>query len=59
MHFSFTGKVGFIEIPVSGTIMVGDHNVVVECELPSMVDRFLGDGKVSAGIEKKMQLLLE
>jgi hypothetical protein len=59
MHFSFVGKVGFIEMPLSGTIVVGDHDVVVECELPSMVDKFLGDGKVSAGIEKRIQLLLE
>jgi len=59
MHFSFVGKVGFIELPLSGTIEVGDNSVVVECELPSMVDKFIGAGKVGSTIEKKMQLLLE
>jgi hypothetical protein len=58
MHFSFTAKMGFITMPLKGTIDVGDQNVVVDCELPSLVDKFLGDGKVSASIEKKIQLLL-
>ncbi len=59
MHFSCTAKMGFIALPLSGTIEVGNDNVVVECELPSMVDKFLGAGKVSATIERNFQLLLE
>jgi hypothetical protein len=59
MHFSFTAKMGFIAVPLTGTIDVGDQNVVVDCEMPSFVDKFLGDGKVSSVIEKKVQALLQ
>jgi hypothetical protein len=60
MHFSFTARFGFIAMPLNGTIDVSaDNTAVVECELPSMVDKFLGDGKVQSVIEKKVQLLLE
>lgn len=59
MHFSLTAKLGFIAVPLHGTIDVGDHEVVVDCELPSLVDKFLGSGKVGESIEKKIQLLLE
>ena len=59
MHFSFTAKMGFIAMPLSGTIDVGNDNVIVDCEMPSLVDKFLGDGKVRSTIEKKIQLMLE
>jgi hypothetical protein len=59
MHFSFNAKFGFISVPLKGTIDVGDEKVIVDCELPSFVDKFLGPGKVGASIEKRIQLLLE
>jgi hypothetical protein len=58
MNFSFTGRVGFISIPLAGTIVVDDRNVTVECELPAMVKNFLGEDKVGSGIEEKMRGLL-
>ena len=58
MSFSFTGRMGFIEVPLSGTIMVDDRNVTVNCELPAMVKNFLGEDKVGSGIAEKMKGLL-
>lgn len=59
MHFSFTGRMGFISVPLKGTIEVGDKEVVVDCELPSLVQQFIGESKLGANIEKKVQLLLQ
>jgi hypothetical protein len=58
MNFSFTGKVGFISVPLTGTIAVDDRNVTVECELPAMVKNFIGEDKVGSGIEERMRGLL-
>jgi hypothetical protein len=58
MTFSFTGKLGFIAVPLAGTIVVDDRNVTVNCELPAMVKNFLGEYKVGSGIEDKMKGLL-
>ena len=54
MTFSVTGRMGFISVPLSGTLMVDDANVTVVCELPGMVKNFVGEAKVQAGIEKKI-----
>jgi hypothetical protein len=59
MHFSFTGRVGFISVPLSGTIEVGDKEVIVDCQLPSLVQQFIGESKLGANIEKRVQLLLQ
>jgi hypothetical protein len=59
MHFSFTARMGFIALPLSGSIEVGDKEVTVECELPSLVQQFIGESKVGTSIEKKVQLLLQ
>ncbi len=59
LSFSFTGKVGFIEVPMAGTVAVGDTDVTVECELPSMVKNFMGEAKIHAMVEEKVQSLLQ
>ncbi len=58
MSISFTGKVGFISVPLAGTIAVDDTNVTVECELPSMVKNFLGEEKVRSVVEEKIRGLV-
>ena len=55
MSFSLTGKMGFIVVPVSGTLAVDDVNVIAEFELPPMIKNFLGEEKVRAGIADKMK----
>jgi hypothetical protein len=58
MNFSFTGKLGFISIPLTGTVTVDDTNVTVECELPAMLKTFLGEEKVQALMQKNVEGLL-
>ena len=58
MSFGFTGRVGFISIPLTGTVEVDDRNVTVQCELPPMVKNFLGEDKVGSGITERMKGLL-
>ena len=58
MAFSFVGRVGFISVPVSGTLRVDDENVTVRSELPAMVKNFVGEEKVAAAIEKQLRRVL-
>ncbi len=59
MEFAITTKLGFISLPVSGTIVVDDVNVTVYCELPGAVKKFIGEDKVRAGVEKRIRGLLK
>jgi hypothetical protein len=58
MSFSLTGKMGFIAVPVSGTVVVDDVNVVAEFELPPMIKNFLGEDKVRGVVTGKMKELV-
>jgi len=58
MSFSVTGKMGFISVPLSGTVLVDDTNVTIECDLPPIVKNFIGEGAVRTGIEQKVKGLL-
>jgi len=42
MQFSFTGKVGYISVPLAGTIDGNDANVVINMDLPPVVKTFIG-----------------
>ena len=55
MSFSLTGRMGFISVPLAGTVAVDDANVTVECELPPMIKNFICETKARAGIEQKMK----
>ena len=57
MNFAFTGKVGFISVPLSGTVTVDAVNVTVECELPAMVKNFVGEEKARAAVEDQVRRL--
>lgn len=54
MTFSLTGKMGFIKVPLSGTVAVDDANVTVVCELPAMIKNFVGEANVQSGVESKI-----
>lgn len=58
MAYSFVGRLGFISVPMSGTVEVDDVNVTVRSELPPMVVSFIGEEKVAAGIEKQLRRVL-
>jgi hypothetical protein len=55
MNFSLTGKVGFIEIPLSGNAAVDDTNVTVNLDLPPMVNNLIGEAKVRGELEQKIK----
>ena len=49
---------GFISVPLSGAIVVDEIQVTVTCELPKMVTNFLGEEKVSRGIEENIKAIV-
>lgn len=54
MTFSLTGRLGFIEVPLSGSVAVDDQNVTILCELPPILKNFVGEDKIRASVEQKM-----
>ena len=58
MDFSLTARVGFISLPISGTVVVDDVNVTVDCELPALAKNFVGEDKIRGSIERKVRGML-
>jgi hypothetical protein len=58
MEFSFTGKVGYISVPLAGTIDVNDENVVVNMDLPPVVKTFVGEQKIHRIVETNIREML-
>jgi len=58
MRFSFTGRVGYISVPLAGTIGVDDANVVVEMDLPPVVKTFVGEEKIRRIVETNVREML-
>jgi hypothetical protein len=54
MTFSLTGRLGFIEVPLSGSVAVDDQHVTILCELPAILKNFVGEEKIRAGVEQKI-----
>jgi len=58
LHFWFTSRLGFISLPINGTVDVDDTNAVLEVELPALVKNFVGEDRVAANVEKRIQAML-
>jgi hypothetical protein len=58
MDFSLTAQAGFISVPISGNILVDEVNVTVDCELPALVQTYVGEEKIRASVERKVRLML-
>jgi hypothetical protein len=58
MTFSFTGKLGYISVPLAGTLAVDDMNVTLESELPPLVKNFLGEERFRTLMEDNIKTLL-
>ena len=58
MHFSFTGKAGFLSAPIKGTVLVEDKTLTVDVELPGFLKNLMPEEKVKAGIEGRARALL-
>jgi hypothetical protein len=59
MNFSFTGKMGFIALPLAGTVTVDDTNVTLDCELPALLKNLMGEEKVRATVEQNIRALVQ
>ena len=55
MSFSFTGKLGYISVPLAGTFSVDEKNVTLDCELPPLVKNFLGEEKFRNLMEENVR----
>lgn len=58
MIFSFTGKLGFIAVPLAGTIGVDDIDVTVDVELPALLKTFVGEAKVRTIVDENVRRML-
>jgi hypothetical protein len=59
MSFSCVGKVGFISLPLSGSMYVFERVLAVEIELPAAVKLLIGEEKVRAGLAEELSALLQ
>ena len=58
MDFGLSARVGFIAVPISGTIVVDAINVTINCQLPALVNQFIGEEKIRAGLEGRIRGML-
>ena len=58
MSFSFVGKLGFVSLPIAGTLTVDDVNVTVNLDLPPMVKNFVGEEKVRTIVDENVREML-
>jgi hypothetical protein len=58
MEFSLTARVGFISMPIAGTVVIDEINVVVHCELPTLVKTFVGEDRIRSSVERKVRGML-
>jgi hypothetical protein len=58
MNFGLTARLGFIAVPISGTIVVDAINVTVNCVLPALVNQFIGEEKIRAGLDRRVRAML-
>jgi hypothetical protein len=58
MSFSFVGKLGFVSLPIAGTLAVDDVNVTVVLDLPPVVKSFVGEEKVRSIVGENIREML-
>lgn len=58
MGFSLTARLGFIALPISGTVVIDDVNVTINCDLPPVITTFVGEERIRAGVERKVRGML-
>lgn len=58
MNFAVTGKMGFFTAPIRGTVLVTDHDVTLDVELPGILSKFIPEEKMKAQVEGRIRGLL-
>lgn len=59
MTFSVTASFAVMRSVIRGTIEVTDRDVIIDCDLPQLLTRFMGEDKIRSGIEGKIRGLLK
>jgi hypothetical protein len=49
---------GFVSLPIAGTVAVDDVNVTVNIDLPPVVKSFVGEEKVRAIVDENVRAML-
>lgn len=55
MEFSMTARVGFISLPLSGSVLVEEVDVTIDIDLPPMAKNFIGEENIRARVEHKIR----
>ena len=58
MHFSFTGRAGFLSAPIKGTVEVTEKDLTVDVELPGFLKSLMPEEKLRPAIESRVRGLL-
>lgn len=58
MEFALTAKVGFVQLPVAGKVLIDETTVTVNCELPPLIKTFVGEANLQASVDKKLRAIL-
>ena len=58
LNFSFNARAAFMTIPIKGLVLVENHLVTIDVDLPSFVNNFLPEQKMATGIENRVRGLL-
>lgn len=58
MTFSLTASFAVMRSVIKGSIEVTDKDVIIECDLPQLLTRFVPEEKIRSGIEGKIRGLL-
>src|SRR6266851_2860604 len=58
MHFGFSARWMLLQAPVRGTVLVSDHDVTIEVELPSFLAKLLPERKIAQQVESRVRGLL-
>ena len=58
LHASLRVAVGPFNSPVKGTVEVTEDELIIECELPSLLTRMIPEAKIQDNLERKLKGLL-
>ena len=58
LDFAFTAKVGFMSQPMSGKVVVNEHDLTVDIDLPPFLSRLIPDDKMKSAVQARIRGLL-
>ncbi len=58
MNFNFNARAAFMVVPISGIVIVEDHLVTLDVELPGFLNKLIPEEKMKSAVEGKVRGLL-